>query len=184
MVGILLAAGFSRRFGGDKLHHRLPNGQTILEATACQFKQAWSEGIAVIRPEQDSLANELTALGYGIVRSPTSHRGMGASLAAGVKATPTASGWLIALADMPFIKPASYQAVAAALQAGASLAAPVYQGQRGHPVGFAQRWFAELARLDGDSGAKELLNTHHDELVLCSVTDSGVRRDIDWIASY
>jgi len=104
---------------------------------------------------------------------------MGESLAAGVRAAPDAAGWLLALADMPFIAPGSHQAVVSCLQAGASLAAPQYAGRRGHPVGFAREWFPQLAALTGDQGAKGILENHRQELILCPVDDPGVIWDID-----
>ena len=90
-----------------------------------------------------------------------------------------ALGWVVALADMPFIAPASHQAVAASLRAGASLAACAFEGRRGHPVGFAGTWFEQLASLTGDQGGKPILQAHRQGLVLCPVDDPGVLRDID-----
>ena len=80
---------------------------------------------------------------------------------------------------MPYITPASHQAVATALRAGASLAASEFNGQRGHPVGFAGQWLDELLALTGDHGGKPILEAHRPSLVLCPVDDAGVLRDVD-----
>lgn len=88
-------------------------------------------------------------------------------------------GWLVALADMPFIAPASHHAVATNLRAGASLAASEFAGRRGHPVGFAGKWRDQLAQLGGDQGGKSILDAHAQGLVLCRVDDPGVLCDID-----
>jgi molybdenum cofactor cytidylyltransferase len=85
----------------------------------------------------------------------------------------------VALADMPFIQPASHRAVVAALRAGASLAAPQCQGRRGHPVGFDRRWRDPLSVLQGDQGGRDILSAHREQLVLCPVDDPGVLLDID-----
>src|SRR5690606_30831805 len=100
-------------------------------------------------------------------------------LAAGVRAAPEAAGWIVALGDMPFIETNSHQAVATHLQAGASLVATQYRGQRGHPVGFSNRWFAGLSALTGDQGARTILAQHSHHVFLCTVEDPGVLRDID-----
>ncbi len=71
------------------------------------------------------------------------------------------------------------QAVAKALATGAPLAAPVYHGQRGHPIGFARRFRAALAALDGDRGGRDILAQHSHELRLIEVDDPGVLVDID-----
>ncbi len=65
-----------------------------------------------------------------------------------------ADGWVIALADMPAIRLDTIRRVAEALRTGATTAAPVYRGQRGHPVGFAKLCRSELLALDGDTGAR------------------------------
>ena len=104
---------------------------------------------------------------------------MGTSLAAGVSATPEAGGWLIALADMPWIRPATMRLLADRLRGGASMVAPVCAGRRGHPVGFAARWGEQLKSLCGDEGARDLLAGHAGELELRSSVDAGVLRDID-----
>jgi molybdenum cofactor cytidylyltransferase len=80
---------------------------------------------------------------------------------------------------MPAIRPATIQAVAEALAAGTPLAAPVYRGERGHPIGFARRFQAELAALEGDRGGRDILAQHANELRLIEVDDPGVLVDID-----
>jgi molybdenum cofactor cytidylyltransferase len=65
------------------------------------------------------------------------------------------------------------------LSDGAAIAAPAYRGERGHPVGFARRFFEELSALRGDAGAREILRKHPDSIALYDVDDRGVLRDID-----
>lgn len=179
IVGVLLAAGAGTRFGGGKLLHRLANGTPMAVAAAASMRPACDRMVAVVRPGEDELAGLLAHSGCEIVICEEAAAGMGHSLAAGVRATPAASAWLVALADMPFIATASHQAVAACLRAGAGLAAAQYQGARGHPVGFGAAWFSALAALSGDQGARVILGQHRQHLVLCSVADAGVLRDID-----
>jgi molybdenum cofactor cytidylyltransferase len=102
---------------------------------------------------------------------------MGASLAWGVRAAPLAAGWLIALADMPWIQTATIARIVDALRAGAPIAAPSWRDSRGHPVGLGSRFFGELAALSGDEGAKAILRHHNATLV--ATEDAGVLRDVD-----
>lgn len=178
-VGILLAAGMGSRFGGGKLTYRLPDGTPIAVAAAASLRPACARVLAVLRPGQDDLAELLAAAGCEIVACNDAEGGMGHSLAAGVRAAPEAAGWLVALADMPFIASASHRAVAAGLQAGAGIVATQYRGRRGHPVGFSRPWFAQLSALTGDQGAKAILDSQKQNLVLCPVEDPGVLWDID-----
>ncbi len=178
IVGVLLAAGRSERFGGHKLLAPLPDGTAVAVAAARNLIDALPDSIAVLRPGDEILASLLAAEGLRIVVNPDADHGMGTSLARGVAAG-DADGWVIALADMPAIKPATISAVAAALAAGAALAAPVYRGQRGHPTGFARRFRAALTALGGDRGGRDILAQHARELRLIDVDDAGVLVDID-----
>jgi molybdenum cofactor cytidylyltransferase len=107
------------------------------------------------------------------------HPGMGDSIAAAVRATPGAHGWLILPADLPLVQAATLQAVAQALQHSA-IVVPMYQGQRGHPVGFGAVHAAALQNLKGNRGAAHIAIAQAAiELV---VTDVGCVTDIDTLA--
>jgi molybdenum cofactor cytidylyltransferase len=179
IVGILLAAGQATRFGSDKLAHPLPDGTPLIQAAARNLRLATDHVIVVLRPDQPTLLDLLGTEDVEIVECVAAAGGMGHSLACGVSAAPAASGWLIALADMPLIRPDTIRQAADLLRAGASIVAPQHHGQRGHPVGFQQAHFPALSALGGDSGARDLLARHAAELQLFACDDPGVLLDID-----
>jgi molybdenum cofactor cytidylyltransferase len=137
------------------------------------------EAIAVVRSHDLELAHLLERSGARIVECARADEGMGASLACGVSASADAGGWIVALADMPWIEPATIALVACAIAAGAELAAPSYRGERGHPVGFSRRYHAQLAALSGDQGARAILAANADRLTLIATSDAGTMRDVD-----
>jgi molybdenum cofactor cytidylyltransferase len=104
---------------------------------------------------------------------------MGASLAWAVSQTPQASAWIIALADMPFIQPATIAQVADAIRRPEALVVPVFREQRGHPVGFGQAYLEELVALTGDEGARSILHRHVEQVQWLVCDDPGVIKDID-----
>lgn len=179
IIGILLAAGSSRRFGADKRLHRLADGTPLALASARRLAEACTRSIVVIRPGDTALASLLAAEGLETVICSAAENGMGHSLSSGIAASAEAGGWLVVLADMPYIQPASYQAVLVALQNGASLARPSYQGKSGHPVGFSSKHLPDLLALTGDQGGKAILDAHRNDLHLCPVEDPGILKDID-----
>lgn len=125
-----------------------------------------------------ALARLLEAEGCEVLASDRCARGMGASLSAAVEASASADGWVVALGDMPAVSPATVRAVAAALAEGAVVAAAFdAAGRRGHPVGFAASLRGELLRLEGDVGARALLERHEVRRVV--VADPGIFIDID-----
>ena len=186
IVGILLAAGKGARFGGDKLlaplreAHEVPAAGTPIGIAACRhLLAAIPEAVAVVRPGDAVLAAALASEGARVIECMRADEGMGASLACGVTATADADGWVVALADMPWIQVATIRAVSEAIVAGADIAAPEFDGRRGHPVAFSRRHGSTLAALGGDEGARTILAAHRASVRTIVVADAGVVRDVD-----
>lgn len=179
VVGILLAGGSATRFGSDKLLHPLPDGTPIAVASARSLIAAVSRVVAVVRPDAPELERALRAAGAEVTVCERASEGMGVTLAHAVSAAGDAAGWVVALADMPFIRPATTRRIADAVAGGAAIAAPVFRGERGHPVGFALEFRAALERLSGDAGAREIVKANASALQRVEVDDPGVLRDID-----
>jgi len=179
IVGILLAAGAATRFGGDKLLAELGNRQCVAEVACASLRPAVDRLIAIVGPNASELAARLAAAGAEICVFAGARHGMGASLAHGVAQAPDADGWLIALGDMPLVARADALRVADALRAGAAIAVPVALGRRGHPVGFARRFFAELTALNGDTGARAILTRYAADIVEIPVREARSWHDVD-----
>jgi molybdenum cofactor cytidylyltransferase len=179
IVAILLAAGAGTRFGGGKLSHPLDDGVAIAVHAARNLITAGLGVVAVVRPGDFPLADLLEQEGCHVTPSAESIRGMGHTLAHGVATAREAGGWIVALADMPRIRPATIGEVARVLTDGAKIAAPAYRGERGHPVGFSSDLRQELLALSGDNGARSVLERHRDAIRLFECDDPGVVLDID-----
>ena len=183
-VGILLAAGQSRRFGANKLLHPVSDDTPMLIVSAKKLASVLPGSIIVINQELAAYTTQLEELGLEVVINEDSKRGMGSSISCGIRASENAhediSGWLILLADMPYIKPDTILLLAEKIQNGADIVAPVFEQQRGHPVGFSDRYLSELIALDEDVGARNIINSRQNNLVLVTVSDDGVIKDIDY----
>jgi len=180
VVAILLAAGSATRFGSDKLLHPLPHDVPIAIQAARHLRAVFGEKVfVVVRPEATLLSDLLRREGCKVVVCENAAEGMGASLACAVRAAADAEGFVVALADMPFIRASTIAAVRAALAAGAPFAAPFFRARRGHPVGIAGTFRAQLEAMKGDEGARRLLEGHQDKIMKVPVGDPGVMRDID-----
>ena len=187
MIGILLAAGFSRRFGlADKLLQRLPDGQTIAIVSAKNLINAVPSSFAVVRPENKKLAKLLKNTGLEVIFCHEHDQEMADSLVTAIQAsgnsTVAKDGFIIALADMPYIQAATISAVAAKVIAGASIVIPTYQNQRGHPIGFAAKFRNDLENLQGDEGARSIIKRYPNEVMLLACDDAGILQDIDTAA--
>ena len=186
MQGILLAAGFGRRFQAeavlqpDKLLAYLPHqDKPILWQSANALITALPNSIAVIQPNQIERKEILQALGFLIVESPRAKQGMGYAIADAVNAGKNANGWLIALADMPWISPRLIQKMATAPCRPQSIIAPRFNGIRGQPVVFGRDWFEQLSALQGDMGAREMLKTATIEWI--DWMDASIHQDVDTV---
>jgi molybdenum cofactor cytidylyltransferase len=155
---IVLASGRGERFlasggTGSKLQAML-DGKTVLQHT-----------LAAVR---------VSGLPWHLEDS--GQAGMGDSIAAAVRSTPDAAGWLVLPGDLPLIQSHTLLAVAAALQQH-QVVVPSCCGQRGHPVGFAAECRQELLDLRGEQGAVGVVRRHSVAEVL--VEDKGCIHDID-----
>jgi molybdenum cofactor cytidylyltransferase len=178
--GLLLAAGAGLRFGGPKLLQPLADGTPVGLAAARNLRLALGEVLAVLRSGEGKLAAMLDAEpGVRTLICAEAERGMGHSLACGVRASDGADGWVIALGDMPWLQSATIRQVARCLEAGAAIAAPEYRGRRGHPVGFGVAFGPDLMALSGDKGAQELLCRNLGSLHRFPCDDPGCLADID-----
>jgi molybdenum cofactor cytidylyltransferase len=183
---IILAAGQSQRFGSDKLLHDLQyhelNKPMILHSL-----KPWLDVFEliniVVRADNHSLINMLENSEFTsrltLIRVTNAASGMSASLVTGIDTNKEADGWLIGLADMPYIKSSVIIDSLEALEAGADITLPIFDGQRGHPVGFASLFRSQLLALTGDKGAKKIINSSPDKITFITSPDSGIWQDID-----
>jgi molybdenum cofactor cytidylyltransferase len=184
VVGILMAAGRGRRFdpGGqrNKLLQTLPSGDAVVAASAHKLLAAVPRVIAVVPPGDGGVAALLAGLGCEIALCVDADSGMAASLVQAVRhslSDPGTAAWLVALGDMPHVAPSTLAALRDALAAGAGIAAPVHDGRRGNPVGFGRVHLDALLTLEGDQGARRLLQRC--PVTQLAVNDPGIFLDID-----
>ena len=108
------------------------------------------------------------------------HPGMGDSIAAAVRAPPDATGWLVLPGDLPLVRSDTLRAVARAL-AQHAVVIPLYQGVRGHPVGFSAACRDQLLALKGNQGAAPVVIAQEamNSVAILELDDVGVVTDID-----
>jgi len=184
MIGILLAAGFSRRFGpSNKLLQPMADGRPIALASAENLMQAIPTCVAVVRPENTTLAALLQQAGLTVFACKENEQEMADSLSAAIRFSANFEaanhGFVIALADMPYIQPATISMVANRVNRNDSIIIPTFHGQRGHPVGFAARYRSELENLQGDEGARAIVKRYANAVCLLPCEDAGILADID-----
>ncbi|RVU34778.1 4-diphosphocytidyl-2C-methyl-D-erythritol kinase [Hwanghaeella grinnelliae] len=182
IAAILLAAGRSTRMGDRNKLLADVDGRPMVRRVAETLAASKVIGItAVLGHEADTVRGALGDLSVNFVDNPDFAQGLSTSVKAGVSMLPEdCDGFIVCLGDMPTVRTADIDRLIAAFNPveGRAICMPVHHGKRGNPVLFARRLAAEMAALEGDTGAKRLIGAHEDEV--CEVeTDSGVLLDID-----
>lgn len=172
---LILAAGFSNRFGSVKLLAKLENGLTVFEQTQQQLAAVIPEYYVITRPE---LSDALAPYSDHLQVFQEAERGMGATLAFGIGLAGAWDSCLVCLADMPMIRSAVYQQIADA-SAADKIIVPNFAGQSGNPVAFGSAFYEELSTLTGDAGGRPVLRQHPDAVITLPVDSEAVLQDID-----
>ncbi|HSC62143.1 MAG TPA: nucleotidyltransferase family protein [Caldimonas sp.] len=179
---VVLAAGRSERFGAGRHKLAQPLGassvlaQTLSRAIASRLRTVVVTTATFVDVARSSVATRDVVVLPDAGSEGNASAGMGASIAAGVRASPDSDGWLVLPGDMPLVQPATLLAVARALDHHA-VAYAQYGGRRGHPVGFAAELYPELTELSGDEGARRIIARYPAFAV--DLDDPGILVDID-----
>ena len=183
--GILLAAGSSRRMGEtNKLLVEIDGQPMVRHAAMAMLEGGIRDLVVVTGHQQDLVRRALQGLEVTFVHNADHAAGQAGSVAVGVGAVPAGvSGALIALGDMPFIKP---DLVAEMIRDHAGLgdcesriSFPVHQGRRGNPVLWGRGFFEALGQLSGDIGGRSVLAENPAAVNSIGWHDDSIHRDID-----
>ncbi len=183
VVAVLLAAGSSARMrGDDKLLRDVGGVQMLRHAVQVALSAKIDQCLVVLKKDAHAHRRALQGLDVQIIETVDADQGMAASLRAGIlalQAPPKAV--LVGLADMPDLTPLHYNRVIAAHDRAKNrlIVCPTNpDGKRGHPVLFDAKFIENLAGLQGDTGAKEIVKTVP-EWVFEVPMDAAVSLDLD-----
>jgi molybdenum cofactor cytidylyltransferase len=183
VAAIVLAAGRSSRMGNDnKLLCEVAGKPMLRHAVESALASAARPVLVVTGHQQPQIEAALAGLDVTIVANPAYASGLSSSLKAGVGALPRQiGGVLVALGDMPLVRPAHLDCLIAAFLAaqGQAIIVPTHRGQRGNPVLWPAACFAEMLGLKGDAGARQLFAAHAGLIREVPLDAAAVLEDID-----
>ena len=178
---VVLAAGSATRMeGASKLSQQIGD-RNIVGSVIQNLQDSGAGKITVIYGDRWGLDDLQLPKDVNALRNANSEAGMGGSIALAVaNLSPDTERVLVALGDMPLVKPETLSLLILKSASGhANIWAPTFQGKRGNPVIFARCWFEKLAKLDGDQGGAMLFGNENAQVEYIEVNDSGVLLDID-----
>ncbi len=183
VAAVVLAAGRSTRMGGpNKLLAEL-GGKPLVRIAVEQALASKASSVVVVTGHQaDEVRRALDGLSVVFVHNPSFAAGLATSVKAGIAVVPDdADAAIICLGDMPLIDATLIDRLieAFAPDRGALIAMPFNEGRRGNPVLWSRRFFAELMTLEGDVGARHLIERHTEAVAEVAVEGPGAFLDID-----
>lgn len=181
VAAIVLAAGRSSRMAPRNKLLELVEGKPIVAHVAGVALASGADPVIVVTGfDAPRIEQALRDLKVTIAPNPGFEEGLSTSLRRGLVALPRDSdGALILLGDMPAVEVEVIRALIAAFTGRDAICVPVHRGKRGNPVLWGRSYFAEMMRLAGDVGAKQLLAKHRDCVTEVAVGSNGIFADVD-----
>jgi molybdenum cofactor cytidylyltransferase len=186
IAAIVLAAGASSRMGTPK--QTLPvRGKPMLEDVLEVLRRTKVDQVLVVLGANDAeVRSKVEFKDEVIVHNQDYAKGLSSSIRLGLSAMgPTTDAVFMVLADQPFLAPGTVdRMIETYLASGAPIVVPVYRGRRGNPVLFGRRLFPEIMKVQGDSGARSVVEGNEDLVLEVPVDDEGVVADVDTSSDY
>ena len=182
IAALVLAAGRSTRMGPDnKLLADVAGTRIVRRVVQTALKSAARPVRVVVGHQAEDVRAALAGLDVSFVNNPRFAEGLSVSLRAGLESLPPdIDGAVILLGDMPEIAPDLIDRLIAGFDPleGRGIVVPVSGAKRGNPVLWSRDYFAAMADVAGDIGAKHLLGQYADAVVEITA-DIAVHTDID-----
>ena len=176
---ILEAAGNSTRFGGNKLLHIMDDGRPmashILDAAASQESCR-----RILVTQYEEVAAMAGGLGFLVVMNRHPELGISHSMQLGIEAAGSADAYMFCVCDQPGLKASTISRLIRAYESGsAGIVSLAWQGKMCNPKIFSSSYRDELMALSGDTGGRQIIASHEDDLLLVEAGSESEILDVD-----
>lgn len=185
---VLLAAGFSRRFGSNKLLYKI-DGKPMYLIALEQLRLAQEELTAetslscrlAVVTQYETIIETAEQMKAETVRNPHPEEGIASSLKLGLRNFWDTDACLFSVADQPWLTGKTItDLVKLFLKSGKGMACAAEKGEPGNPCIFSRKYYPELRKLSGDKGGKRILRQHLEDAALLEIAESRELTDVDF----
>ena len=184
VAAVILAAGTSTRMGDhNKLLACIDGTPMVHRVVKVALESDVQSSVVVTGFEADKVNDNLAKLGVRTVNNPNYRDGLASSLRIGINAVPNADAAVVLLADMPFVSTRHINQLIQCFDKNSDtdIIVPVHKGRRGNPVLWASRYFPQLANLQGDKGARDMLKQFESRVCKVPIDSDAIFTDIDTV---
>ena len=182
VAALVLAAGSSRRMAGaNKLLQPVAGVPMVRRAANAALASRAIAVVAVTGFAAEEVTAAMAGLDIEFAHNPEHESGMASSLRAGLRALPAdADAVVVVLGDMPMVSAAHIDRLIAAFDpVRGNIVVPMKDGRRGNPILWPRRFFDEMQQVQGDVGARGLLQRHADRIDVVPCDDEAIFADVD-----
>lgn len=183
VAAIVLAAGLSKRMGKTNKLLVDIGGKPMIRHVVDRISESNVEKIVVVLGhKQSDVRRTLEGTRASFVENMNYQEGLSSSIKAGLKAlSANIDGAVICLGDMPLVSGRLLNTLMEEFssRAGRAICVPTYEGRRGNPVLWPSELFGEILQIDGDVGARDLIDHYADLVIEVSQPDGALLFDID-----
>ena len=184
IAGIILASGFSRRLGKEKLLLKV-KGISMVEKVIRAAQSSQIDELILIY-QKDEIREIAKKYGIKTIYNQHADKGQSAAVKLGVKAShPDSDGFMFLVGDQPYLNSSTINKLIEVFKREKrSIVVPTYNGKRGNPVIFPSTLKDDLLRLEGDCGGRKIIETMKDGVKLVSIEEGIEGTDIDTREEY
>ena len=180
---ILLAAGLSKRMDGENKLTKKIQGIPLIKHSINNILASSIDELIVVLGYQKEIIENIVDKNNKIkfVFNKDFHSGMSSSIKIGLNhVSNNTEAFFICLGDMPMVNPGIYNQLIKSRDQK-NIVIPVYKGQQGNPVLFDKSMKQKIMNINGDAGAKKILEMNKEKALNIEINDQGIIKDFNTI---
>lgn len=186
---VILAAGFGRRFGSNKLYAEW-NGVPLYKRTIKLYQNVKKKAEEdremeitcelILVTQYEKIYEYAKEQGLKALINPHPELGISSTMKIGLKEALTSDACMFAVSDQPWLKEETViRLIKEYANSKKQMALVSRNGISGNPCIFSGRYYQDLLSLEGDRGGKRILNRHPEDVVWVEAGDDEELKDMD-----